>query len=138
MHFAQFPVKKGTPAIESCACRQLSQVCLSNSMLNGMSNGNSGIPVPAEKWVLVLRKGVNSRDAKTTGASEGWHRSLKQLLLFYCPQMHMRRLDHLLDLLFTHVRCQLPHQQLARDTGAMFSLCSGFRVLVHVWHGHSS
>jgi hypothetical protein len=80
---------------------------MSNSILNGVSNGIRGITVPAEKWVLALRKGVNSRDAKTTGASEGWHRSFKQLLLFYCPQMHMRRLDHLLHLLFTHVKCEL-------------------------------
>jgi hypothetical protein len=94
--------------------------------------------VPAEKWVLALRKGVNSRDAKTTGASEGWHRSFEQLLLFYCPQRHMRRLEHLLHLLFTYVRCKLLVRQLARNTGATVSLCSGFRVFVHVWYGHSS
>jgi hypothetical protein len=85
MHFPQFPVNKGSQSrrllqIESCACRQLPRVCLSNSMSNSMSNGITVVNVPAEKWVLALCKGVNSLEAKTTGASEGWHRSLKQLL----------------------------------------------------------
>jgi hypothetical protein len=105
---------------------------------NGMFNGIRGIPLPAEKWVLALRKGVNSRDAKTTGASEGWHRSFKQLLLFYCPQMHMRRLDHLLHLLFTQAKCKVLVRQLARDTGVTVLPSVDFRVCVHMSYGHPS
>jgi hypothetical protein len=33
---------------------------LSRSMCNGMSNGVGVVNVPTEKWVLALRKGVNS------------------------------------------------------------------------------
>jgi hypothetical protein len=107
---------------------------LSNSESNGMANDISLTKLPAEKWVLVLRKGVNSRGARTTGASEGRHRTFKQLLLFYCPQIHMRRLDHLLHLLFTHVKGKLLVRQLARDSGTPLSLSACFRVWLCVLH----
>jgi hypothetical protein len=107
---------------------------LSSSRSNGMATDTSLTNMPADKWVLALRKGVNSRGAKTTGASEGWHRSFKQLLLFYCPQIHMRRLDHLLHLLFTHVKGKLLVRQLARESGTTLSLSAGFRVFLSMLH----
>jgi hypothetical protein len=108
---------------------------LSKSMYDGTANGISMIHGPTEKWVLALRKGVNSRDAKPLVLARAGTRLSKSFSL-YCPQIHLRRLDHLLHLLYTHVMCKLLMRQLSHKTGV--PLPSGLRVCVHMSYGHPS
>ena len=50
--------------------------------------------------MLVLRRTVNSRAAKTTGVNEGYHRFLKTKLGHRFPRLHCRRLDGTVYFLF--------------------------------------
>jgi hypothetical protein len=59
------------------------------------------LSIHADKWVIALRKGVNTRSANTTGTIEGWHRALKLWMALFCPHIHMRRLDQIIYILTT-------------------------------------